>query len=429
MYISNREAEPIEKKMAENSFGSELTFAPHASSFYWHLQAMDIVIKGKEAYLKKLTASMYIPSHEMGMEIDGSSPPSVFVGSWNYPQVFAGPMIAPLHGDTMIMDQPESWLPEKKTQEEIIRYRLNLVRGKQKVKVTNLNDRFIGKLRDIALSSRSLESQAEFQQAPRGVTFSPDHAPFGPSASLQRLDIEDSRWEQHLEKAYYDDDLRAAEAVARLHERGLPFSSIEKAFSLGCFGTGKRRRLVPTRWAITACDSALARRLLQNVRAYEPIDCCQVREFSSLNNYYAVLLLPTAWQYEWMEAFLHILGREELIFSDYENNGGKKGYSRVGGCYYSCKMAVLDALAREKKQAGAIVLREAYPGYVPLGVFNVRENVRNAMRQPGQEFESMKTALQYISARLELPIKRFIEQSDLLQEQMRSRQTTLSCFS
>ncbi len=429
MYISNHEAEPIEKKMAENSLGSELTFAPHASSFYWHLQAMDIVIKGKEAYLKKLTASMYIPSHEMGMEIDGSSPPSVFVGSWNYPQVFAGPMIAPLHGDTMIMDQPESWLPEKKTQEEIIRYRLNLVRGKQKVKVTNLNDRFIGKLRDIALSSRSLESQAEFQQAPRGVTFSPDHAPFGPSASLQRLDIEDSRWEQHLEKAYYDDDLRAAEAVARLHERGLPFSSIEKAFSLGCFGTGKRRRLVPTRWAITACDSALARRLLQNVRAYEPIDCCQVREFSSLNNYYAVLLLPTAWQYEWMEAFLHILGREELIFSDYENNGGKKGYSRVGGCYYSCKMAVLDALAREKKQAGAIVLREAYPGYVPLGVFNVRENVRNAMRQPGQEFESMKTALQYISARLELPIKRFIEQSDLLQEQMRSRQTTLSCFS
>ena len=393
------------------------------------VQATYIVIKGKEAYLKKLTASMYIPSREVGTEIDGSSPPSVFIGSWNYPQVFAGPMIAPLHGDTMIMDRPESWIAENKSQEEIIRYRLNLVRGKQKVKVTHLHQRFIGKLRDIALSSRSLESRAEFQQAPRGVTFSPDHAPFGPSAPLERLEIENSRWDQHLEKAYYDDDLLAAEAVGRLHERGLPFSSIEKAFSLGSFGIGKRRRLVPTRWAITACDSTLARRLLHNVRAYEPIDSVQVREFSSLNNYYAVLLLPTAWQYEWMEAFLHILGREELIFSDYENNGGKKGYSRVGGCYYSCKMAVLEALAREKKQAGAIVLREAYPGYVPLGVFNVRENVRNAMGQPGQEFESMKTALQYISARLELPIKRFIERSDLLQEQLRSRQTTLSCFS
>lgn len=387
------------------------------------------MIKGKEAYLKKLTASMYIPSREVGTEIDGSSPPSVFIGSWNYPQVFAGPMIAPLHGDTMIMDRPESWLSQNKSQEEIIRYRLNLVRGKQKVKVTHLHQRFIGTLRDIALSSASLESQAEFQQAPRGATFSHDHTPFGPSAPLERLEIENSRWDHHLEKAYYDDDLLAADAVGRLHERGLPFSSIEKAFSLGSFGIGKRRRLVPTRWAITACDSTLARRLLHNVRGYQPIDSVQVREFSSLNNYYAVLLLPTAWQYEWMEAFLHILGREELIFSDYENNAGKKGYSRVGGCYYSCKMAVLEALAREKKQAGAIVLREAYPGYVPLGVFNVRENVRNAMLQPAQEFESMKTALQYISARLELPIKRFIEKSDLLQEQMRSRQTTLSCFS
>jgi hypothetical protein len=154
-----------------------------------------------------------------------------------------------------------------------------------------------------------------------------------------------------------------------------------------------------------------------------------VREFSSLNNYYAVLLLPTAWQYEWMEAFLHILGHEELIFSDYESNGGKKGYSRVGGCYYSCKMAVLEALARENKQAGAIILREAYPGYVPLGVFNVRENVRNAMLQPAQEFESMKAALLHVSTRLELPLRRFVEQSDLLREQLKSRQTTLSCFS
>ncbi|HPA98385.1 MAG TPA: hypothetical protein PLQ24_07215, partial [Methanothrix sp.] len=263
------------------------------------------MIKGKEAYLKKLTASMYIPSREVGTEIDGSSPPSVFIGSWNYPQVFAGPMIAPMHGDTTIMDQPESWLSENKSQEEIIRYRLNLVRGKQKVKVTHLHQRFIGKLRDIALSSGSLESQAEFQKAPRGATFSHDHTPFGPSAPLERLEIENSRWDHHLEKAYYDDDLLAADAVGRLHERGLPFSSIEKAFSLGSFGIGKRRRLVPTRWAITACDSTLARRLLHNVRGYQPIDSVQVREFSSLNNYYAVLLLPTAWQYEWMEAFLH----------------------------------------------------------------------------------------------------------------------------
>ena len=85
--------------------------------------------------------------------------------------------------------------------------------------------------------------------------------------------------------------------------------------------------------------------------------------------------------------------------------------------------------SREKKQAGAIILREAYPGYVPLGVFNVRENVRNAMLETALSFESMKAALLYICSKLQLPLKRFVEQSDLLREQLKVRQTTLSSFS
>lgn len=387
------------------------------------------MIKGKDAYLKKLTANMYLPSQEVGKELDGSTPPSVFIGSWNYPKVYAGPMIAAQHGNTTIMDRPESWIPEKKTQEEIIRYRLNLIRGKQSVKVTQLENTFIEKLRDISLSASSIESEVEFGHAPKGLSFSDEHTPFGPSAPLERFDIDNTRWDHDLEKVYYDGDLLAKDAVFDLHQKGLPFSSIQKAFSVGAMGTKKRRRLVPTRWSITACDSTLGNRLLQTVRDYDVIDGFEVREFASLNNYYAVLLMPSAWQYEWMEAFLHILGKEELIFSDFENNGGKKGYSRVGGCYYSCKMAVLEALAREKKQAGAIILREAYAGYVPLGVFNVRENVRNAMLQPSMEFEDIPAALGYISTRLELPVKSFISQSDLLKEQLRSRQTTLSSFS
>ena len=387
------------------------------------------MIKGKEAYLKKLTSSMYIPSQDVGKELDGSTPPSVFIGSWNYPKIFAGPMIAPQHGDTGIMDRPESWIPEKKSQEEIIRYRLNLIRGKREVKVTDLGGRFSEMLRDISLSNSSIESEAQFIKAPKGMSFSDEHTPFGPSAPLERFEIGNARWDPDLEKVYFDGDLKAADAVEDLHQRGLPFSSIQKAFSVGAMGTKKRRRLVPTRWSITACDSTLGNRLLQKVRDYDPIDCCQVREFASLNNYYAVLLLPTLWQYEWMEAFLRIMGNEELLFSDFETNGGKRGYSRVGGCYYSCKMAVLEALAKEKCQAGAIILREAYTGYVPLGVLNVRANVRNAMHQTPLEFEDMKAALGYVSTKLELPVKRFICQSDLLREELKSRQTTLSSFS
>jgi hypothetical protein len=385
-------------------------------------------MQGKQAYLKKITAGISMPSIEVGKDLEGSTPPSVFIGSWNYPKVYAGPMIAPLHGDTAIMDTPESWIGGRKTQEEIIVYRLNLVRGKRQMKVDDLDNRFVEKLQDISLSGSSIESQAQFESLPRGASFSDDHSPFGPSAVLERFEAGSARWNPALEKAYYDDDLKAADAVMELHGKSIPFSAIQKAFSVGSLGFSKRRRLVPTRWSITACDTTIANRLLEQVRHCEVMEGFLVHEFGSLNNYYAVLLLPTVWQYEWMEAFLHILGREEMIFSDYEGNGGKKGYSTVGGCYYACKMAVLEALAREKMQAGAIILREAYAGYVPLGVFNVRENVRRAMAEPFKEFEGLKEAMTHISSKLALPARRFVKESSLLREVLRSRQTSLSSF-
>ena len=91
-------------------------------------------------------------------------------------------------------------------------------------------------------------------------------------------------------------------------------------------------------------------------------------------------------------------------------------------------MAVLEALARQQEQAGAIILREALPGYVPLGVFNVRENVRSAMNQPAQEFEDIRSALSYVSGKFTLPVSRFIQEGALLRESIHQRQSTLGDF-
>ena len=386
------------------------------------------MIKGKAAYLKRLTSKIKMPSVDIGRELEGSTPPSVFIGSWNYPKVFAGPMITPQHGDTSIMDTPEAWIPDQKTQEDIIGYRLNLVRGKQTVKITDLDNVFVEKLQEISLACNSIDSEASFGGKPRGMSFNEQHAPHGPSALIEKFDINSVKWDRELEKAFYDNDLKAADAVMHLHQKEVPFSSMQKAFSMGTMGIDDNRKLVPTRWSITACDSTIGNRLLREVRNFEVIDTHRVYEFSSLNNYYAILLLPQEWMFEWMEAFLHVLGREELIFSDYEHNSAKKGYSRVGGCYYTSKMAVLEALAREKKQSAAIILREAYQGYIPLGVFNVRENIRSAMNEPYREFEDMKTSLDYIASNLKLPLDKFVKQSDLLRELLTSRQTTLDCF-
>lgn len=386
------------------------------------------MISGKGAYLKRLISKIEIPSISLGKELEGSTPPSVFIGSWNYPKVFAGPMLAPQYGDTSIMDTPEDWIPKQKTIRDIIGYRLGLVRGKQAVAITDVNSRFVEKLQDITLAANSIDSEACFTSTPVGRAFSEEHLPFGPSAPIERFEVGNCRWDQSLEKVYYDSDLPAADAVFGLYENGVVFSKIQKAFSVGAMGIGRKRRLVPTRWSITACDSILAERLLDEVRHHEVIDHYEVREFYSLNNYYAILLIPAVWQYEWMEAFLHVLGSEEMIFADYETNRGKKEYSSIGGCYYSCRFGVLEALARERKQAGAIVFREAYKGYVPLGVFNVRENVRAAMAQDGIEFSALRSALAYVGTKLRLPLSRFLKISTLLKEMLAGRQTTLSAL-
>jgi len=386
------------------------------------------MITTKNAYLQKLTEQIQMKSVKVGKDLEGSTPPSVFIGRWSYPKVYAGPMMVGETGDTSIMDSPESWIGEHKTQEDIINYRMNLVRGKQLIKITDLENPFVEKLQDISLASKSIDSEATFGKRPRGALLTEDSIPHGPSAVIEKFDIDAVRWDKQLEKTFYDTDLTAREAVLNLHNKDVPFTAMQKAFSVGAIGTKYKRKLVPTRWSITACDSTLADLFLKEVRKFDILDTYRVYEFGSLNNYYIIILTPTEWQYEWYEAFIQLIGKEELIFSDYETNTDKKEYSSVGGCYYTSKMAVLDALVKEKKQAGLIVLREAYEGYVPLGVFNVRENMKSAMSNPYKEFETLKDALKYAGTKLKIPISKYVKQGTLLNELLHTKQTTLDMY-
>jgi hypothetical protein len=71
------------------------------------------------------------------------------------------------------------------------------------------------------------------------------------------------------------------------------------------------------------------------------------------------------------------------------------------------------------------VLREARPGYImPVGVWQVRENVRNAMKQKPYLFNTLAQSLQFISGRLEIPLQRWILQSQLLQKALFQRKIT-----
>jgi len=361
-------------------------------------------------------------------DIDGMSPPSVFIGRIGYPNVYIGPLVPPVHEDTSIYDLPEQWFG--KSMDEIVGFRSLLVRGKHRVNVQKTTDsnKILDQTRDLALADNSVGIELNLTKKPRGsIHLDDDVQPFGPSAPIRDLHVGSARYNDKIEKAYYDTDLRATNAVVELYNRGVMVTKIQKAFSVGAFGIEKKRRLVPTRWSITAVDDIISKSLVDKVKTFPEINEYRVYESIYLDNVFEILMIPQQWSYESMEAWYpgtvwNPGGSSVAIYSDWEGNSGRSTYAAIGGCYYSARLAVCELLLKERRQATAIVLREARPGYImPIGVWQVRENVRNAMRQKPYMFKSLAESLQFIGGRFEIPMQRWILQSQLLQKALFQR--------
>ena len=364
-------------------------------------------------------------------DIAGVSPPSVFIGRIGYPHVYAGPLVPPVSEDTSLYDMPERWFG--KTIDEIVGFRSLLIRGKHRVHVQKFSEagKIIDQTRELALAENSVEMELNLTKKPRGLIFMDDDVqPFGPSAPIRDLHLGNARFEHRIEKAYNDTDLSAVQAVRELYGKGVMVTKIQRAFSVGAFGLEKNRRLVPTRWSITAVDDIISKNLMGTVKNCPEINEFLIYESAYLDNLFEVLMIPGRWSYECMEAWYpgtvwNPNGKGTLIFSDWEGNDGRSTYAAIGGCYYSARLAVCELLVKERRQATAIVLREARPGYImPVGVWQVRENVRNAMRQEPRMFKTLDESLKFIEGRFEIPLRRWVMQSALLKDALFQKKLT-----
>lgn len=262
-------------------------------------------------------------------EIDGSSPPGAFVGHVGYPRVYLGPLIPPTKGDTRLLDLPELWLG--KSIEEIIDYRFSLIRGKSLVDVHEASDpgRYLLDLHDLALSGASVEVDAKFKKKPRmAVTLSDETQPYGPSAMIKDLRIAPTSGERRLENVYYDGDLLAVGGMVELYQDNVEVSRIQRTLSLGMLGLGNQRKIVPTRWSITAVDDTLSKHLLGRVKNYPPVGKYQVYTYQYLDNVYEVLFSPRNWEYESIEAWFpgtawNQNGTGPAIMGDHESYEGR----------------------------------------------------------------------------------------------------------
>ena len=308
--------------------------------------------------------------------ISGTSPPSIFVGSYNYPKVSVGPMVPPIHGDTSLLDSPEKWAG--KSLEEIVNFRLNLVRGIQKISVNATDGRYIENLQDVAMSSKPIDSDLEFHKSVSGISLDGESAPFGPIGEIKSAKFSSSSSTKSIEKIFYDKDLKSKDAILSLYNTGIDVSRIQKCLSIGMLG--KERKLVPTKWSITATDDIISKSLAEEILDYSLIDSCKVFSYEHLGNLFSVVLFPHRWIYEMIEAWYSngILG----FGSDHEDARGLDHPPSIAGAYFAAKLAIVEYLSKNKIQSGAIILREIRPEYsIPVGVWQIREGIRAAMKK------------------------------------------------
>jgi hypothetical protein len=361
-------------------------------------------------------------------DLDGACPPGVFVGRIGYPHVYAGPLVPPLHEDTSLYDLPELWFG--KSIDEIVGFRSLLVRGKHRVHVKKFEDagKMMERTIDLALSINPVDVELSLKKKPtKTLVLDSQVQPFGPSALLKNMKVSNSRWDHHIQKAYFDDDLKASEAVTTLFQKGTLVTKIQRAFSVGAFGMKEQRRLVPTRWSITAVDSIVSKDMMEKIKAFPEINEYRIYESRYLDNRFEILMMPREWSYEAMEAWYpgtawNPSDRYVIMFGDWEGFGGRTTYASIGGCYYAARLAVGELLMKESRQALVLVLREAHPGYImPMGVWQVRENVRNALRQKPLKYNTLNEALGRVASQFQIPMRQWIERSTLLKNTLFQR--------
>ena len=349
--------------------------------------------------------------------LSGASPPAIFVGQWGYPKVATGPLVPPLtqYDDTSIMDAPEQWL--HKTFDELLRYRLSLFRGKAPMIVSSAKapNRMLQVVQELVMADRPTETEVWFSKRPNlEAIFMSRLAPVGPSAPMTRAVLaENPRVPGPVDAAVSDKDLQAQDGIIKLHRSGIPHQHLTRLLSIGLLGRTSQRRLVPTEWSITAVDDILGKELRREVLNYQSLNEFQVFGSAALANNVQVLLLPSRWMFEALEAWLRSPDSQPV--NDFEFTRGRSSYPQnLLGAYHATRLPILEHLTRVRRQAGAVAFLEVSDNWIPLGVWRFRELCREALKGEPIRTSNMDEALTFLSSRLRLPIQRWIRISEVL---------------
>ncbi|MEK6891560.1 MAG: hypothetical protein AABX25_00070 [Nanoarchaeota archaeon] len=340
-----------------------------------------------------------------------------FVGRFGYPNVNIGILAPPEQSDdSWLYDAPKFWSSENFEIPKIVDFRSSLLNSRDNVNIRK-KIKLIELSQDIAMSSKPVDVEIQLKEKPRFQLNLDSHmAPTGPNAKLKKASLtENPKIHTKVYKVFDDIDLKAQDAVNYLYENNFDENFLSKLLSVGTLGLKKDRKLVPTRWSLTATHDTIGKHLIAQIKNNNTIDYTAF--FGGyLGNYYLILCFPEVWSYELFEMYV----RSPNYTTDYESYNGRKNYAeQTAGGYYTVRMGILEKLKELKKQSTVLALRFITDDYtMPLGVWVTLEATRKAMNSKPVQFSSKELVLEYAKKvalkKFNFNIDKILEKSILL---------------
>ena len=317
--------------------------------------------------------------------VNGSSPPSVVVGEHGYPSVRIMVGIPPnVHGnEASSYDNPSEWWG-KLNLFDIIKLRSSMVAALTTVKVNEVDKLYDNELAPALASEKPVDMEALLKGRLSGLSINELLTPTPPSARALRIRInDDPKVPKPIEKLM-NDDAKANDAVWEAYRAGIGVYQLVRALSVGMLGRRRSRRLVPTRWAITAVDSIIGGRLRNRVTLMPELGEDLLFYGEYLGNRFIILLRPGAYKARWVELWYPssalVLGNEAAVHVVDEDYKGR--VNAMDGGFYAARLSVLEYLNMIGKSAEVIIFREVLPEYfVTVGNWHIRETVKRAFEK------------------------------------------------
>ena len=323
-----------------------------------------------------------------GNDFYGNSPPSVFVGKFGYPNVNVGVM-SPVKIDKLawLYDSPEEWAARNFSAREVLNLRNHLINSRFKSGIKNFKGKLLDVAQEVGMAYRPVDMEVNLKEKPsKRILMNFINAPLTNNANVRSIKlVSNPKVETKVDKVISDIDMKSVDGLFSLYSKGTSENFLSKILSIGLLGLKKNRKLVPTRWAITATDDSITKKYLDELRNFDIIENAAFYG-GYMGNNYLIMMFDDVWGFELFEMEIPLKNNPwsksgKVYATDFEDFDGRKNYAEeTAGGYYAARLPIVEKLFKMRKQAGVVVVRIiTEEDEFPLGVWVCREAVKKSL--------------------------------------------------